>query len=108
MSLSRGETRVVYLPPRAVVLGVRGHTTIVERVDGLGDASFSLCIPLRQGETHVIAYGGQVLVRATQCSDLRVIPPRPYLQVWRKRWKGLMKALQRTASALARHWPARA
>jgi hypothetical protein len=106
MSLSRGETRVVYLQPGALVLGIRGRAMVVERVDGLGDASFSVCIPLRQGEMHVVGYGGQVLMRATQCSSLRVIPPQPYVEVWRKRWGWLMKAVQRTGSALARYWPA--
>jgi hypothetical protein len=103
MSLSRGETRVVYLPPRALVLGIKGHATVVERVDGLGDASFSLCVPVRQGETHLITYGGPVLLRATQCSNLHVIPPRSYGAVWHQRWSGFIKALQRAAGALGRH-----
>jgi hypothetical protein len=103
MSLSRGETRVVYLPPRALVLGIKGHATVVERVNGLGDAGFSLCIPVRQGETHLIAYGGQVMLRAAQCSCLRVIPPQPYGAVWFRRWHRFAKALQRAASVLGRH-----
>ncbi|OZI59869.1 hypothetical protein CAL28_10280 [Bordetella genomosp. 11] len=102
ISLSCGETRVVYMPPRALILGIKGRATVVERVDGLGDASFSLCIPLRGGETHVLAYGGQVLVRATQSSSLRVLPPQPYFAAWWTRCARLAKALQHSAAALNR------
>jgi hypothetical protein len=102
ISLSCGETRVVYMPPRALILGVKGHATVVERVAGLGDASFSLCVPVRGGETYVLAYGGQVMVRATQCSSLRVLPPQPYFAVWRAGWARMLKALQHTAAALNR------
>lgn len=90
------------MPPRALVLGVKGQTTLVERVDGLGDASFSVCVPLRQGEKHVLAYGGQVLVRAMDCASVRVLPPQPYFAVWRARCARIGKALHHTASALGR------
>ncbi|CAM3706317.1 Polyketide cyclase [Bordetella sputigena] len=103
ISLSCGETRVVYMPPRALILGVKGHVTVVERVDGLGDAGFSLCIPVRSGETHVLAYGGQVLVRATQISHLRIVPPQPYFANWRAWCARMLKSLQHTASAVSRH-----
>jgi hypothetical protein len=102
ISLSRGETRVVYMPPRALILGVKGHVTIVERVGGLGDASFSLCIPVRCGETHVLAYGGQVLVRATQSSSLRVMSPQPYFELWRARCGRMAKTLLHAVAALNR------
>jgi hypothetical protein len=102
MALARGEIRVVYLPPKAVIVGVKGHATVVERVDGLREASFSLCIPVRQGETHVIAYGGQVLLRAAQCSSLRVILPEAQTRVWRRRLGRLLHVLQRSIHALSR------
>ncbi|AOB30769.1 hypothetical protein AKI39_08785 [Bordetella sp. H567] len=102
ISLSCGETRVVYIPPRALILGVKGHATVVERVDGLGDASFSLCIPLRGGETYVLAYGGHVMVRAAKSCSLRVLPPQPLFAAWRARCVRMARALQHTAAALNR------
>lgn len=104
ISLSCGETRVVYMPPRALILGVKGHATVVERVQGLGDASFSLCIPVRGGETYVLAYGGHVMVRAAKSSSLRVLPPQPYFAGLGARCTRLARALQHTAAALNRRW----
>ncbi|ANN66402.1 hypothetical protein [Bordetella bronchialis] len=102
LSLSCGETRVVYMPPRALILGVKGNVTVVEQVQGLGEASFSLCIPVRCGETHVLAYGGQVLIRATQCANVRVLPPQPYFAAWRARCGRMAKALQHAVADLSR------
>jgi hypothetical protein len=102
MSLSSGEIRVVYLPPRAVIVGVKGHAAVVERVDGLGEASFSLCTPVRQGETYAVAYGGQVLLRAAQCTQLRIVLPQSQGQLWRKRLGRVCKAVQRSIHALSR------
>ncbi|OZI23552.1 hypothetical protein CAL26_08910 [Bordetella genomosp. 9] len=103
IALSSGETRVVYLPRRALILGVKGHVTVVERVNGIGDAGFSLCIPVRGGESHTLTYGGQVLVRATQVSNLHIVPPQPYFAAWGARCARMFKGLQQTASAVSRH-----
>jgi hypothetical protein len=104
MALSRGETRVVYLPTGTLVLGLKGHATVVERVDGLGDASFSVCIPVRQGEIHVLAYGGQVLLRAAQCSNLRVILPQSRMEAWHACWHRVARAVHRAVGALGRRF----
>ncbi|ARP81035.1 hypothetical protein CAL12_09385 [Bordetella genomosp. 8] len=70
---------------------------------GIGDGGFSLCIPVRAGESHELTYGGQVLVRATQVSNLHIVPPQPYFAVWRARCARMFKGLQQTASAVSRH-----
>ncbi|ARP87166.1 hypothetical protein [Bordetella genomosp. 9] len=102
LALCQGEMRVVYLPRRTVILGLKGSVTVIERVDGLGDAGFSLCVPVRGGESHELAYGGQVTLRASRGASVRVIPPTPVLAAWRRRCRAGMRSLQRAVAALGR------
>jgi hypothetical protein len=75
LSLAGGEQRLLYVQARSILVGVKGGVTMVEELICLGDASFKIRAPVRQGESRVLSYGGHVVLHAGQPSCVRLVSP---------------------------------
>jgi hypothetical protein len=107
ISLSGGETRLVHLPAKSLVVGLRGSTVFAEEWVPLGDAGFRIRVPVNPGASHILAYGGRVLFCSEKPSQLRLVFPLSMARrcaVWTASaagaaWRGLIALSRRRARA---------
>ncbi|OZI30168.1 hypothetical protein CAL29_19095 [Bordetella genomosp. 10] len=79
ISLAGGETRMLFVRPDSKVIGMRGSRVMVQEWVPLGDAAFSIRMPVAPGQMHSMAYGGRVLFCADGPAQVRVIERTAWL-----------------------------
>jgi hypothetical protein len=108
MSLAAGERRLVHAPAKSILVSLRGAEVMVEQQVCLGDASFTIRTPLRQGETCSVAYGGHFVLHASRPACVRVVPASPFMAAAAQHAAAVAGALARALSACGRRLRRRA
>jgi hypothetical protein len=108
LSLAGGEQRLLYVQARSVLVGVKGGMTMVEELVSLGDASFKIRVPVRQGESRVLNYGGHVLLHACHPSRVRLLSPPSFIATCAQRLAQTSTAVLRVFNACCRRLRRRA
>ena len=79
ISLAGGETRMLFVRANSTIVGVHGSRVVVQEWVPLGDASFSIRMPVAPGQTYSMAYGGRVLLCADGPARVRVLEQSAWL-----------------------------
>lgn len=79
INLAGGETRMLFVRANSTIVGVHGSRVVVQEWVPLGDASFSIRMPVAPGQTYSMAYGGRLLLCADGPARIRVLEQSPWL-----------------------------